>query len=104
MPTGGKPLLFGDLFRNRAAQVTLGLAAGGFALALSGVLSATPALFGLGAAVAGGAGALAVWNLATGPSLALARRATKREAVTACADRKSGVEGKSVSVRLELGG
>src|SRR3546814_13861667 len=62
MPTGGKPLLFGDLFRNRAAQVTLGLAAGGFALALSGVPSAPPALLGLGDAVAGGASAGAPWN------------------------------------------
>src|SRR3546814_18218413 len=68
MPTGGKPLLFGALFRNRAAPVTLGLAAGGFAFAPSGVPSAPPAPFGLGPAVAGGAGPRPPWTLATRPA------------------------------------
>lgn len=74
MPATGPALLFGDLFRAGPARVTLGLASAGFAALLAGVLSGTPAVFATGALLVGGAGAVTLWNLATGPRRALRSR------------------------------
>jgi hypothetical protein len=76
LPSGGKPVLFGDLFRAGAARLTFVLVTAGFALAFAGVLSSTAALFGAGALLAGLAGAVALWNLGTGPRRALRLRAS----------------------------
>jgi hypothetical protein len=73
MPAGA-PLLFGDLFRPGPARVTLALASAGFGALLAGVLSGTPGVFAGGALLVGAAGAVTLWNLATGPRRALRSR------------------------------
>ena len=72
----GRPLLFGDLFHHGVARATLGLAAGGFAIALAGVLAASPSTLAVGGVALSATGALATINLATGPG-----RAARRSAV-----------------------
>ena len=76
IPTGRPPLMFGDLYRDQPARIALALSVAGFATAVTGSLSATPLLFGTGVLAAGAAGAITLWNLATGPSKALRDRAS----------------------------
>lgn len=81
-PGGRPPLVFGDLYRDASAHATLAALVGGFAVALVGVLSATPVAFAAGALVVGAGGAVAVWNLATGPARAVRARIASAGAAT----------------------
>lgn len=76
-PTGG-PLLFGDLFDHRVARATLVMGAGGFAVALVGILGASTTLLAVGGVAVSLTGLLATVNLATGPRRA--SRAASRAA------------------------
>jgi hypothetical protein len=63
----GRPLLFADLYRPGPARLTIVLVAGGFAIALVGILIGSSSPVVAGACTWGLGGALAAWNLGAGP-------------------------------------
>jgi hypothetical protein len=67
--------MFGDLFDRNAARATLAGLGGGFAAALTGIVSASPGAVAFGGVAISCAGVLATANLALGP-----RRVTRPHA------------------------
>jgi hypothetical protein len=63
----GKPLLFSDLFHPGLARATLAAATTGFAVAVLGILVASPTTLAAGGVAISVSGALATINLASGP-------------------------------------
>jgi hypothetical protein len=63
----GRPLLFGDLYARRPAQLALLTGAGGFAAIVAGLATATATAVATGGAAVAACGVLATANFATGP-------------------------------------